>query len=1505
MSVLDLGVENVGEFYAEHYLATVLDADLRTVLGQWERDTRSAPPWARLRTLQRPFEALRGRAPELRDPVERWRETHGFHVALLRALGYEPRDEVETLDDAKVIPALVSLRREGAPWLVVLEAPIAVGDDADPLDAKPLREQLPEGARDLDLDDRTWREILDEGIFSRDDPEPPRWVLFLAGDEATLVDRWKWPQAACLRFDLARLLGVRTEDGLRALAALLHRECLAPDSGAALHDTLDESSHKHAYAASEDLKHGARQAVELLANEVVYQLRARKTGVFNNPALAQELTLDCLVYLYRLLFLFYVEARGAELGVVPANAEEYRRGYALEFLRDLELVTLTTEGARNGHYLHHSLQRLFRLVDEGFPRHREQLALTRDEGMIHHGFVVPGLRSALFDTQRTHHIDRVPLRNHALQAVLACLSLTREGHGQKQRGRISYAQLGINQLGAVYEGLLSYSGFFATDTLYEVRAPGTHQDPEARTWFVPASQIDRFDAKTEVVRDARGEPVAHPKGTFLYRLAGRDREKTASYYTPEVLTRCLTKYTLRERLEGLSAEEILALTVCEPAMGSGAFLNEAVTQLADAYLAKRQEELGQRIPSSQFEAERQRVKFHVATGQVYGVDLTPMAAELGKVSLWLNVLGRRLPAPWFDARIATGNSLLGARREVFSVADLRPVKGRKTGTWLDMRPTKVPVGSPRPDATVWHFLVPDAGMAPFDQDKVVKALAPSAVAAIKDWRKKQSAPFEMLDEARLVQLSARVDVLFERHHADRDELLAATRQSVPLWGRDADAGRVPSLLECEERRAKLLAPTAPGQRLRAAMDYWCALWFWPVSEADKLPSRDEWLGDLEALLGLPGEADYERLAIVERVTRRMRFFHWELSFPEVFARGGFDVIVGNPPWLRVEWDEAAVLADFDPTIALRSLSTKQASERREALLKSDEVRQVFFDEFESATGTSWFLGAAQNYPLLQGAKNNLYKCFIERAMGLSPQGAIGFIHQKGLYDDPGSGKLRAALLPRLVWRFHFLNKLMLFESIHHEKHFEMSACGRVKETPRFAMINNLLHPRTIGECTTHDGYGDVPGIKDEDGEWETRGHVDRVIRYDAELMSTAASLFGGEEGGTDPTKLPIVHARGLLDAMSALARAASLGPVGTRWMTTREWNEGDRQADGTIRREVGFPKTINEWILSGPHFYVATPFNKTPNEGCRHNNDYTLLDLESLPSDYLPRTLYVPNVPLERFHEWDTEWQGKGLTHHYRHVHREMVSPNGERTLIPALMPPGPAQVHSVKTVACGTNRETVIFNGLASSLLVDFLIRTAGVGHVDVNLIARLPCEVPAAYEPWVMARVLRLNCLTVHYADLWAELFPMLRADDGFTKRDPRLGAWTQSPVWTREVALRRAYARRQALVELDALAALALGVTMDDLALVYRVQFPVLQEYERDTWYDANGRVVFTVNKGLPGVGLAREVWERVKGAKAGDAMPKEAAKWVPPFDRCDRERDMREAYEAFRERAGATR
>jgi hypothetical protein len=155
-----------------------------------------------------------------------------------------------------------------------------------------------------------------------------------------------------------------------------------------------------------------------------------------------------------------------------------------------------------------------------------------------------------------------------------------------------------------------------------------------------------------------------------------------------------------------------------------------------------------------------------------------------------------------------------------------------------------------------------------------------------------------------------------------------------------------------------------------------------------------------------------------------------------------------------------------------------------------------------------------------------------------------------------------------------------------------------------------------------------------------------------------------------------------------------------------------------------------------------------------------------------------------------------------------------------------------------------------------------------------------------------------------------------DSWTKLDERLSPaafLSLSSNWSWSTPLRNDYARRQALVELDVLVARELALSLDELKTIWRVQFPVARQYELDTWYDANGRIVFTVSRGLTSVGLSRGDWELVKHRSSGETVshtiidntrpggPRERTiTYVAPFDRCDREADYDTAWTAFERR-----
>ena len=1068
-----VGIRNEQEFYSDHYLAEIFDQDLKKTAAQWRKDAeeREEPgrtPDAALRSLKDEYFQFRDEFGMERDDRRRVELQRGWFRKLLAALGHEWNPRNLPLEDDEELPVLSTREGSGGQRLVVIGVYDKYGEGQDPLSLNPRTVQfhgeVPVVGRVLEL---TWGDLISSRLFGWE--HPARWALVLSHGQALLLERGKWSRNSMLRFDFQELLGRRDDRSLKAAAAFLHRESLVPGAGTGLLEDLDGKSHRHAYGVSTDLKYALREAIELLGNEAIWYLReVEHEQVYERDAgLAERLGLECLRYMYRLLFLFYVEAR-PELGYAPMDSAAYRKGYSLERLRDVELARLTTEDGLERFHLHESLELLFKLIREG---HEPQSADGPGKPN-HNTFRLRKLDSRLFDPKRTPTLSRVRLRNEVLQRVIRLLSLTRPAGKRKRRGRISYAQLGINQLGAVYESLLSYQGFFAEEDLYEVKKEGEKRDELETAWFVQGEDLDKYtDAEKVFVRDEQGRSklLRYPKGTFIYRRRGRSRESSASYYTPESLTQLVVKYALKERIkDDMPAREILELTVCEPAMGSGSFLTEAVNQLAEKYLERRQRELGERISRAAYPHELQKVKHYITDRNVYGVDLNPVAVELGEISLWLNCIGTDGHVPWFGFQLQAGDSLVGARRQVYGVEDIGT--GTRLGDlWFNSAPERVVPGPEpkRPIGTVYHFLLPDPGMADY-KDKFVQRLESGRVRAIRRWRKQFCKPFSKKDIRTLESLSDVIDQLWALHTDQLAVDRQSTRDTVRVWGSESTGPEQRTSNRWKEQirgqgvfgtRSKV---SSPFRRLKLVMDYWCALWFWPLDDAELLPSRDEFLNevwivlkgevlpsdlgpaetrrlfgdeyashaseitnriekevgllDIDHLLGI-----FARLALADRVAQENRFHHWELVFADVFNRkktseyghNGFDFVLGNPPWVKIESGEREVLSDFDPKLRIRGHSAQHARQQREHYVEHNRVfRESLITHICVCDSLQSYLRRPQNYHSLGGQQPNLYKCFLPQSWMISSEhGVAGFLHPEGIYHDPkgGGGKIRNLL----------------------------------------------------------------------------------------------------------------------------------------------------------------------------------------------------------------------------------------------------------------------------------------------------------------------------------------------------------------------------------------------------------------------------------------------------------------------------------------------------------------
>jgi len=394
-----------------------------------------------------------------------------------------------------------------------------------------------------------------------------RWGVLINGHTLRVVDRSRVHSRRT--FDVALEHARDADKTLTAIAALFSGNPDAPLAGLERACTATDAHH---VAVGRSLQTGVEEALTLLVGGLARRRRREPM----DAALA-----DALTVIYRVLFLLFAEARG----LVPQWHPVYRRSYTIEALRPKIERSLRPPGVWQ------ALQAIARLAHQGC--HAGTLRVTPFNGR-------------LFAPTAAPLADTVTLDERRVRDALLAITTRRAGD---RRERISYADLGVEQLGAVYERVLDYA------------------------------------------------PVL-VDGTVVLGTSGR-RKATGTFYTPRALTEYLVRRTLAPLVRDRAPDDLLRLRVLDPSMGSGAFLVAACRYLADAY-EQALIRCGAANPSDIKPSDRAGFRRVVAQRCLYGVDLNPTAVQLARLSLWLCTLASGMPLTFLDHHLRTGNSLVGA-----------------------------------------------------------------------------------------------------------------------------------------------------------------------------------------------------------------------------------------------------------------------------------------------------------------------------------------------------------------------------------------------------------------------------------------------------------------------------------------------------------------------------------------------------------------------------------------------------------------------------------------------------------------------------------------------------------------------------------------------------------------------------------------------------------------------------------------------------------------------------
>lgn len=798
-------------------------------------------------------------------------------MPLLELLGHKPEflRAHPALPDGRTVP--ITHRTDTIPiWLADFDEK----PDDRPTEGKRRRSKHELFQEYLDLTEDNWG-ILCTG----------RTIRLLADYHKTLTRNF-------VEADLESIFNELDLDAFRIVWRLFRASAFVPKAkGVRDIERIRDHSRQQGTEIGKELRRQVVEAVVTLANGF---LEADESGELRHAVESDSdgpmrLYQSVLRVVYRLLFLLYVENKP---GWTPAQDPRWASGYSVSRLR--AMAEDPGSFRAEGEDLWEGLKVTFRVIREGCDLFNEPIAPYGGE---------------LFDDARLWHVKDSPLANGALLRALYLLTIfERRERRATSVHRVNFRHLRIDALGSVYESLLEERPMLDAEgrfTFYQQKGKGNKRK-ETGSYYTPPELVAELikTALIPVIEDRLRE-VCGSAGLEVGRSAdwlqqvindvasGKQRVQSGDRQPPNLET------SKPANLQTHLRQAILGISVVDPACGSGAFLIQALDALTEALLKV---ELGDEQPS---ELQLREARRDVAIHCIHGVDMNPMAVELCKFTLWLHVAHPKFPLSYLEPLIRCGNALVGVPTKA-QIEEAKRVIAEENAR-IRLLPTYKP--KDLQTYTGWEGFdlepskltkVPDEAFAPVGDDD--KAYAKSVQARNKS---------ERAGQLRLT------DAQVEDFTAGR---LAVYRHMQEIEEDDPD-----SIREKSRRYAQYLKSGAYRLPKRFA-DAWCAAFFWPLKKSlglqvdtfgedgesggiqtSKPTNLQAWAEPVvpthaEVMKLHPAKqraaevtpVNAELVAEIERRAEALQFFHWELEFPDVFEKGGFDVVLGNPPWNKLK-----------------------------------------------------------------------------------------------------------------------------------------------------------------------------------------------------------------------------------------------------------------------------------------------------------------------------------------------------------------------------------------------------------------------------------------------------------------------------------------------------------------------------------------------------------------------------------------------------------------------------